>query len=68
MGSIGGSANIWKSKQYSIFLPHSTMNISSDKCREFPDSLFQVLNVVNINTVVDLFRMPQKPFVSCVSF
>jgi hypothetical protein len=44
VGSIGGSANIWAIFH---FLPHSTNN----RCSNFPDSLFQVLNVVNTNTV-----------------
>jgi hypothetical protein len=42
------------------FLAHSTKNIRSDRCSNFPDSLFQVFNVVNTNTVDGLLHIPPE--------
>jgi hypothetical protein len=54
VGSIGGSASI---KAIFYFLPHSSKNIRSDRCCSFSDSLFQVLNVVNMNTAEELLHV-----------
>jgi hypothetical protein len=53
VGSTSGSANI---EAVLHFLPHSTKYFSSDRCSSFPDSLFQVLNVVNMKTVDNLLH------------
>jgi hypothetical protein len=57
VGYISGSANIQAAFH---FLPQSIKNISSDRCSGFPDSPFQVLTVVNTNTVDDLLHIPPE--------
>jgi hypothetical protein len=47
------------SKSYSISCD-TRPRTSSDRCSSFPDSMFQVLIVVNTNTVYDLFHVPQE--------
>jgi hypothetical protein len=67
VSAIGCSASVYVAF---LFLPHSSKNIRSDRSSSFPDSLFEVLNVVNKSTVDDLLYVPQKwcvHHVSCLS-
>jgi hypothetical protein len=57
VGSIGGSAKLLSPIPFPAALDK---NIRSDRGGSCPDSLFQVLNVVNTKTIEDLLHIPPE--------
>jgi hypothetical protein len=48
------------SKWYSTFCHTQPENIRSDRCSSFPDLLFHVLDIVNMNIADDLLHIPPE--------